>query len=227
MGELAGAFSSLLLESLREGRVLLLVDGLDEIADSGKRVAFVTQLRTFLSTYPGVDVVVTSREVGFRVVAGSLSAHCDHYQIADFSREDIERLTVAWHREVVGDRAEVESQARSLAARIWETDRVRRLAVNPLLLTTLLLVRRWVGQIPNRRSVLYEKAIEVLLWTWNVQGFEPLDVQEVVPQLAFLAWRMMEDKVQRISQPYLRETLQAARSQMPEVLAYARLSVSE
>lgn len=227
MGENAGAFRGLLLASLREGRVLLLVDGLDEIADGGKRLAFVTQLRTFLSTYPGVDVVITSREAGFRIVAGALSAHCDHYRIADFDREDIERLTVAWHREVVGDRPEVESQARSLAATIWETDRVRRLAVNPLLLTTLLLVRRWVGQLPNRRSVLYEKAIEVLLWTWNVQGFEPLDIQEVIPQLAFLAWTMMEDEVQRISQPRLREVLQAARRQMPEVLAYARLSVSD
>ena len=227
MGDDAGAFRGLLLAALREGRVLLLVDGLDEIADGGKRLAFVTQLRTFLSTYPGVDVVITSREAGFRIVAGALSAHCDHYRIADFDREDIERLTVAWHREVVGDRPEVESQARSLAATIWETDRVRRLGVNPLLLTTLLLVRRWVGQLPNRRSVLYEKAIEVLLWTWNVQGFEPLDVQEVIPQLAFLAWTMMEDKVQRISQPRLREVLQAARRQMPEVLAYARLSVSE
>lgn len=227
MGENAGAFRSLLLAALREGRVLLLVDGLDEIADGGKRLAFVTQLRTFLSTYPGVDVVITSREAGFRIVAGALSAHCDHYRIADFDREDIERLTVAWHREVVGDRPEVESQARSLATTIWETDRVRRLAVNPLLLTTLLLVRRWVGQLPNRRSILYEKAIEVLLWTWNVQGFEPLDVQEVIPQLAFLAWTMMEDEVQRISQPRLREVLQAARRQMPEVLAYARLSVSD
>lgn len=158
MGIYANIFRELLLESLREGRVLLLVDGLDEIADSGKRVAFITQLRTFLSTYPGVDIVVTSREAGFRIVAGALSAHCDHYRIADFDQDDIQKLTVAWHREVVGDRPDVENQAELLAATIWKTDRVRRLAVNPLLLTTLLLVRRWVGQLPNKRSVLHSRS---------------------------------------------------------------------
>lgn len=227
LGDLADAFRSLFHSILREGRVLLLVDGLDEIAEPALRVAFVARLRTFLSTYPGVDVVVTSREAGFRAVAGALSAHCGHYRIADFDQQDIERLTIAWHREVVGDRKEVEQQARALAESIWETDRVRRLAVNPLLLTTLLLVRRWVGQLPSRRSVLYEKAIEVLLMTWNLQGFEPLDLHEVRPQLAFLAWQMMEAGAQRISEPRLKETLREARKQMPEVLAYARMGVDE
>jgi hypothetical protein len=227
LGDLTDAFRSLIHSLLREGRALLLVDGLDEIADPGLRVAFVTRLRTFLSTYPGVDVVITSREAGFRVVAGALSAHCDHYRIADFDQEDIERLTVVWHREVVGDRKEIEEQARALANSIWETDRVRRLAVNPLLLTTLLLVRRWVGQLPSRRSVLYEKAIEVLLMTWNLQGFEPLDLHEVKPQLAFLAWQMMEERAQRISEPRLKEILRDARRQMPEVLSYARMGVDE
>jgi NACHT domain/Restriction endonuclease len=227
LGEVTDAFRSLLYSVLREGRALLLVDGLDEIADPGSRVSFVTRLRTFLSTYPGVDMVVTSREAGFRIVAGALNAHCDHYRIADFDNEDIERLTVAWHREVVGDRKDVEEQARALAQSIWETDRVRRLAVNPLLLTTLLLVRRWVGQLPSRRSVLYEKAIEVLLMTWNLQGFEPLDLHEVKPQLAFLAWQMMEEGAQRVSEPRLKEILREARRQMPEVLDYARLGVDE
>ena len=227
LGDRIGDFCSLVLAQIREGRALLLIDGLDEIADPGQRMAFVHQLRTFLSTYPGVSVVVTSREAGFRLVAGSLSAHCDHYRIASFDRGDIERLTVAWHREVVGNKPDVEVQARALAGSIWETDRVRRLAVNPLLLTTLLLVRRWVGQLPSRRSVLYEKAIEVLLWTWNVEGFAPLDIEEVTPQLAFLAWQMMEDGVQQVSQPRLRQILQKARQQMPEMLAYAKLGVGD
>ena len=227
LGDLAEDFRALVLVQIREGKALLLIDGLDEIADPGQRMAFVHQLRTFLSTYPGVSLVVTSREAGFRLVAGSLSAHCDHFRIAGFDRSDIEHLTVAWHREVVGKKPDVEAQARALADSIWETDRVRRLAVNPLLLTTLLLVRRWVGQLPSRRSVLYEKAIEVLLWTWNVEGFAPLDVEEVTPQLAFLAWQMMEDGVQQVSQPRLRQILQKARQQMPEVLEYAKLGVSD
>jgi len=227
MSYLTGAFSLLVSRALRSGEALLLVDGLDEISDEGARVAFVNQLRTFLATYPNVDIVVTSREAGFRIVGGALSTHCKHYKVADFDDNDIARLTLAWHKEVVGDSAEVRLDAEKLAKIICSSDRVRQLAKNPLLLTTLLLVNRWVGQIPTRRSVLYGKAIEMLLMTWNVEVHDPIDQEEAIPQLAFVAFTMMNDGVQTISSRRLREILLSAREQMPEVLGYARLSVLE
>ncbi|MCK4459318.1 MAG: hypothetical protein KAU52_06315, partial [Methanosarcinales archaeon] len=167
------------------------------------------------------------REAGFRIVGGALSTHCKHYKVADFDDEDITRLILAWHKEVVGDSAEVRLEAEKLAKIISGSDRVRQLAKNPLLLTTLLLVNRWVGQIPTRRSVLYGKAIEMLLMTWNVEGYDPIDQEEAIPQLAFVAFTMMNDGVQSISSKRLKEILNLAREQMPEVLSYARLSVPE
>lgn len=227
MPELADAFGALVDRALRSGDAMFLIDGLDEISDEASRISFVNQLRVFLATYPAAAVVVTSREAGFRVVGGALSAYCSHYRIADFDDQDIKRLTLAWHKEVVGDTPDVRSEAERLAQTIVESDRVRRLARNPLLLTTLLLVKRWVGQLPTRRSVLYGKAIEVLLMTWNVQGYEPLDQDEVLPQLEFVAFTMMKEGVQTITSRRLREILTQARAEMPEVLGYARLSVSD
>jgi len=227
MNELAAPFSLLVSRALRDGEVLLLIDGLDEISDEGERVTFIRQLRIFLSIYPTVGIIVTSREAGFRIVGGALSAHCEHYKIADFDDDDIRRLTLAWHREVVGDQEKVRLEAEKLAKTICETERVRALARNPLLLTTLLLVKRWVGQLPSRRSVLYGKAIEVLLMTWNVEGYKPIEPDEAIPQLAFIAFAMMKEGVQRISSRRLKELLILARNQMPDVLGYARISVSE
>ena len=227
MGDLAEVFSLLVSHALRSGEALLLVDGLDEISDEGARISFVNQLRTFLATYPNVNIVVTSREAGFRIVGGALSTHCKHYKVADFDDDDIIRLTLAWHKEVVGDSAEVRLEAEKLSKIICSSDRVRQLAKNPLLLTTLLLVNRWVGQIPTRRSVLYGRAIEMLLMTWNVEGYDPIDQEEAIPQLAFVAFTMMNDGVQSISSKRLKEILNLAREQMPEVLSYARLSVPE
>jgi hypothetical protein len=227
MNELAEPFSLLVRQALRDGEVLLLVDGLDEISNEGDRIAFIKQLRTFLAVYPTVSIIVTSREAGFRIVGGALSGYCDHYRIADFDDNDITRLTIAWHREVVGDQERVRLDAEELAKTICETERVRELAKNPLLLTTLLLVKRWVGQLPSRRSVLYERALEVLLMTWNVEGYEPINMEEAIPQLAFIAFAMMKEGVQRISSRHLTELLKLARKQMPEVLGYARIGVSE
>jgi len=221
------AFVLLANRALRNGEALLLVDGLDEISDESSRVSFVNQMRTFLATYPTVNIIITSREVGFRLVGGVLSSYCEQYRLADFNEEDIKRLTLAWHKEVAGNKPEIRLEAGRLVEAICKSDRVRQLAKNPLLLTTLLLVKRWVGQLPNRRSVLYGKAIEVLLMTWNVEAHQPIDQDEAIPQLAFVAFTMMHKGIQEISIKKLREILVSARKQMPEVLAYAKTSISE
>jgi hypothetical protein len=218
---------TLVRRSLRNGEALLLVDGLDEISDEGSRLSFVNQLRTFMSTYPNIGLVLTSREAGFRVIGGALSTHCAHYELAEFDDDDIRKLTHSWHSIVVGDSAKVRKDALRLADSICRTPRVRQLAQNPLLLTTLLLVQRWLGQLPTKRTVLYAKAIEVLLMTWNVEAHQPLDQEEALPQLEFLAMYMMKNGVQRISLRQLTEVLTSARRQMPEALAFARMSVGD
>lgn len=223
--ELHAPFNDLVRRSLRGGEAVLLVDGLDEISEEGDRVSFVNQLRTFLTTYPNVALVVTSREAGFRVIGGALSTHCSHYELAEFENGDIRKLTLAWHVLVEGDNAKVRRDASQLADTICASARVRQLAENPMLLTTLLLVQRWVGQLPTKRTVLYAKAIEVLLMTWNVEAHQPLDPEEALPQLEFLAMHMMKKKSQRISMRELTEVLAKARRQMPEILGFARMSI--
>lgn len=227
LGELTAGFRAYIDVVLRDGSVLLLVDGLDEISDAGARTAFVHNLRTFLAMYPTVSLVATSREAGFRQVAGLLAAVCVQVRLADFSEDDIRRLTVAWHREVVGDRPEVRTEAEALSDTIVHNDRIRRLAVNPLLLTTLLLVKRWVGQLPTRRTVLYGKAVEVLLMTWNVEGFEPIEQDEALPQLCYIAYTMMQSGVQKVSRREIVRLLKEARVQLSSELAYARISIND
>ncbi len=92
--ESADAFALFVSRTLRSGEALILVDGLDEISNESDRVAFVNQLRTFLSTYLSIAVVVTSREAGFRIIGNALSTHCKHYKLADFDEQDVKRLTV-------------------------------------------------------------------------------------------------------------------------------------
>jgi energy-coupling factor transporter ATP-binding protein EcfA2 len=217
-----GRFDGIVSAALADGEALVLIDGLDEISDDSARLRFVKQLRTFIGTYPAAHVVVTSREASFRVVAGAVSDICAHYSVSALDRDDIVQLTRAWHRLVVGQSKAVEQDAERLAQQIFANARVRQLAVNPLLLTTLLLVRRWVGEIPRKRTVLYEKAIEVLLMTWNVEGHEPIDLEEAIPQLAYIAYSMTASEQQSLSSHDMHRLLREAREELPEVLGYAR-----
>lgn len=223
----AAVFRAYVDRALLAGRVLLLVDGLDEISDPGDRAAFVCTLRAALQAYPGIAFVVTSREAGFRHVAAHLAPICTHAVVSPFDPDDIRRISVAWHREVVGDSEKVRTDAEQLAHTISQNDRIKRLASNPLLLTTLLLVKRWVGALPTRRAVLYGKAVEVLLMTWNTEGHEPIPEEEALPQLCYVASAMMLDKVERISRPRLAALLREAREALPSELGYVKDTVEE
>lgn len=220
-------FSEVCRKAFRKGEAVLLIDGLDEINPPQQRSRFIAQLRTFLKVYPRVPAVITSRMSGFRLVAPALDELCETLHVADLSDSGIRRLIREWHRVVSGDGPTARDEAQDLANVITGSDRLRRFAGNPLLLTTLLLVKRWVGSLPSRRSVLYGKAIEVLLMTWNVESRDPIDPREALPQLAFVAYTMLESGMSRISDEQLRAMLHQARTAMPVHLGFTKVSVSE
>lgn len=186
------AFKNLVENALQNGQVLLLIDGLDEISNEKHRVCFANQLRTFVATYPGAHLLITSREAGFRAVAGTIATYCRQYSISGLEEEQIRLLSLKWHQAVLGDSRQVEVDSDKLCDIIVGDARIVALAENPLLLTTLLFVKRCVGYLPTKRCRLYEEMIRLLLVTWNAAAHDKLDMDETEPQLAFVAYYMME-----------------------------------
>lgn len=213
--------------ALRAGDALLLVDGLDEISDEGARRTFANHLRTFIAMFPQAALVVTSREAGFRLVAGVVASACEQAKLAPLDEDDVLSLCERWHVEVVGDSDKVRAEAKELGQAIWDNERIRKLAENPLLLTTLLVVKRWIGELPRSRAALYREAIRVLVRTWNVEGFAPLDEEETLAQLSYVACTMMEAGSQQIGQKTLLKLLQSARRELEAELQFARISPQE
>lgn len=220
-------FNQHVSSALRAGKVLLLVDGLDEISDEQARKSFANNLRTFLAVYPQIGMVITSREAGYRLVAGVIADACEHAKLAPLNAEDVAWLCEQWHVQVIKDTPQVRSEAIQLAKDIWQNTRIRALAENPLLLTTLLVVKRWIGQLPRNRAALYGAAVKVLIMTWNVEGFEPMEEDETLAQLSYVACAMMEKGIQRISYRSLLALLQEAREELDAELQDARVSAAE
>jgi hypothetical protein len=213
--------------ALGAGQAILLVDGLDEISDEGTRQTFANHLRTFIAVFPRVALVVTSREAGFRLVAGVVASACDQAKLAPLDENDVLDLSVRWHVEVIGDSEDVRAKAKELGRTIWDNQRIRMLAQNPLLLTTLLVVKRCVGELPRSRASLYREAIRVLVRTWNVEGYTPLDEDETLAQLSYVACAMMDEGKQQIGRKALLKLLQSARREMEAELQFARISPQE
>src|ERR1039458_8114161 len=213
--------------ALRAGQVLLLVDGLDEISDEGARQTFANHLRTFIAVFPQSALVVTSREAGFRLVAGVVAGACDQAKLAPLDEGDVLNLCERWHVEVVGDNDKVRADAKELGRTIWDNQRIRMLTENPLLLTTLLVVKRWVRELPRSRAALYREAIRVLVRTSNGEGYATLDVDETLAQLSYVACTMIGEGKQQIGQKALLKLLQNARRELEAELQFARISPQE
>jgi len=223
----ATSFVSYIYRKLLSGDVILLIDGLDEISDPGDRAAFVCTIRTTVHAYNNISIIVTSRESGFRHVAAHLSRVCKRSLLSPFDNEDIKRLSICWHKEVMGDIDHIMIGAEMLADSIIQNDRIRSLAENPLLLTTLLLVKRWVGTLPERRALLYGKAVEVLLMTWNVEAHRPIPDDEALPQLCYVASSMMMEGIQKLSKNKLSSLVKESRISLPNELSYVKDSADE
>ena len=211
-------------ERLHNGQCVVLLDGVDEVADFSLRQRVARAVERFVVRYPNNRYVITSRIAGYtgaaRIGEGFVTT-----TVRDFSNADVERFVTHWNRAIevalTGKDSPIAAQAAqrstdALLNALRANERVRELAVNPLLLTVIALVQRYRAQLPDRRTELYEEAIEVLLSAWDVAkglaestsvvGLE-LDAGDRRSLLEPIALWMMEQHVREIDAGELRRQL--------------------
>lgn len=218
---LAGLFNAL-EPRLKSGRVLLLVDGLDEIHNDADRTTFVENLESFLSEYSKIRLVVTSREAGFALVAACLTRFCDRWRIAPLNDAAITLLCGRWHDLMSASAKDASIESAEVVETIFNNPALRRLAENPLLLTMLLVVKHGHGRLPPDRVSLYWRAIEVLLDTWNIKGHAALNPKEAVPQLAYIAFKLLQQGKQTATEKELLRLIEECRLGVPLIRFYAK-----
>lgn len=218
---------SALMPLFKSGRAMLLIDGLDEIHNEGDRKSFVENLGNFLSDYPETRLVVTSREAGFSLVAPNIASFCERYRVSPLDDDAILKLCLHWHNTVASGAPSAEGEARDLSSQLINTPSLKRLATNPLLLTMLLIVKHGEGRLPADRVGLYERAVEILLNTWNIRGHDPLNPKEAVPQLSYVAFQLMKAGKQTATLSELLSLVEAGRDGLARIRRYAKLTPSE
>jgi formylglycine-generating enzyme required for sulfatase activity len=212
-------------ERLQQGGCLVLLDGVDEVADVPARQRIARLIENFTIHYPKNRYVVTSRLVGY-TDAARLSENYVVTTVRDFTWEDITRFVTHWNRavelalvkgvETDHTRREARLHTEALLQAIEGNERVRELAVNPLMLTVIALVQRHRAVLPERRAELYEEAIGVLLSHWDaarglattimIAGRE-LDAGDRRSLLEPIALWMMEQHAREIEAEELRRQL--------------------
>ncbi|QMU72988.1 serine protease [Streptacidiphilus sp. P02-A3a] len=146
---------------LELGRVLLLVDGVDEVpeADRARTRAWLTEL---LAAYPDVRYVVTTRPSAVR--EGWLTqAGFTELELLPMSRADVAAFITRWHR-AAGTDERLTGWRDSLTAAVVRKQDLGRLATSPLMCALICALNRdRRGYLPEGRMELYSAALEMLL----------------------------------------------------------------
>lgn len=224
----ARVMRSVILDRIAKGEALLLVDGLDEITNPQVRAQFCQELERTAVRYPDAPIVITSRIVGYRDMPYRMGSGFEHAIIAELDRDDQDLFAKRWVNVTEQHLPEAEKEKRvgELLDALHSSNRIERLAGNPMLLTTLALVKRKVGKLPNRRNKLYAEAVSVLL-NWNPRLYQAIEEDEAIPQLEYLAYEMCRRGVQRLTDDDVLELLERLRHEYPNVRAIRRRNADE
>jgi NACHT domain len=155
---------------LAAGDCVVLLDGLDEVADSDNRRKVSAWVESQIKRYPKNDYVITARPLGYQAapVSGALVL-----QVLGFTSEQVSQFVRRWYlaaeRFSSGDdspqtRRRAEAGAADLLDRLSKAPALYELTTNPLLLTMIANVHKYRGQLPGSRAELYGEICQVLLW---------------------------------------------------------------
>jgi len=149
---------------LNQGKVLILLDGLDEVPGQSRRDVQ-DHIYEFSQQYYKNRFILTCRT---QTTEYTLSTF-DYIEVADFKPEQIEVFAGNWFAAF----AETPKQGEELTAhflkklRLPENKQTAELAVTPILLSLTCWVFNDLKNLPVKRSDLYERGVNLLLQEWD------------------------------------------------------------
>jgi hypothetical protein len=159
--EAAGVSVPALLDEPQLPRLVLLIDGWDEVGPFGCELR--SKFLGFLAQHPRAIAVVTSRPYG-----ASRPSDSEGFSILDFSPLDIPIIKVLAHRffsvSAGGEAGEADRRTQDFLERLNQSPSSLALARTPLLLLMMLSIRGR-ERLPTKLHKLYEACLEPLVAT--------------------------------------------------------------
>jgi formylglycine-generating enzyme required for sulfatase activity len=194
-------------DALLAGDVLLIFDGLDEVAEvSRKRVR--QAVGALLQTYQRLRRVIVTCRTRSYTGAAILPGFAQH-TLARFDEDRIKAFVAGWYQAQyrLGRLSETVAQGRTRDLQSAALDdELRELASNPMLLTTMALIHQREVGLPRERVRLYSLAVQVLLTRWQKRKgivasaelravlAQDLKLREILERLAYAAHQGQADR---------------------------------
>ena len=166
---------------LEQGHCLVLLDGLDEVADKGLRASVAQHVSSFLKHYEpkGNRFGLSSREKGYDEVGAYLPRPivCNVQDLEPDGRDHLVRNLL---RQFDDDPRRCREETADLLHDIANRRQVDSLSRNPLFCTTLVLVYKYRGRkLPERRVDVYQEVVTLMLGFWETQRTGVVEAREL------------------------------------------------
>ena len=175
--------------ALAQGRVCVLLDGLDEIPDDGHRTKASSAVRAVVQTYgQHCRFALTSRPAGLgpeerRALIGD--ADLTRVVVEPLDRDQIHAFVRAW----------CDAINKPYAQKLTAAVDGHELATQPITLVAMILVYHIDGELPAYRAKLYERCSEALAGRWDLRMHDdagealagPVSVEDKLKVLETLA----------------------------------------
>jgi Effector-associated domain 8/NACHT domain/Caspase domain len=185
---------------LNQGRALILLDGLDEVAGiCGQEIS--KQIKQFSRTYPQNQLIVTCRMQSQE----SRFERFDYIEVADFNEKQVNAFAKHYFKVVCSNTKEGEgkAKARQFLEKLYleENKTIRELVITPILLNLTCSVFHQTEKFYSKRSKLYEEGLELLLAKWDKSReierdeiYRDLSVERKRELLSYLAVKKFEQQ---------------------------------
>jgi NACHT domain len=186
---------------LLNGRITLIIDGVDELGEGEYRRMFTTLINGFAHRYPLARIIVTSRIIGYRD-APLDSELFSTAMILPFTYAQVQLYAESWFGlDSSIPEYEVVSWVESF---LTESAQAEDLRSNPLLLSLLCALFHTRHSLPRNKPEIYEKCAELLFDLWDRQ--RGIDVpyyfaSHIRPAVQRIAWLMFNDASKRQALP--------------------------
>jgi predicted NACHT family NTPase len=148
---------------LKEGKLLVLMDGLDEVPTNELRRNVQDQLREMAEHYVNNRWILTCRTQ----IIESIPVGFTSVEVADFSPEQVQQFVQNWFQASGQSDAEVVQQWGNFDHAVSRNSALKEMTVTPVLLSLMCLVLHDEGEMPFQMTALYKKGIRLLLEKWN------------------------------------------------------------
>ena len=183
-------------QKLQKGECLVLLDGLDEVADAEVRKLVVAWVQRQMEQYAPNRFIMSSRPFGYR---SNPLPDVTVLEVRPFSIQQVQKFVHNWYlaneimaaqRDDPGVRMKAQEGAEDLITRLRQVSNLLEMAVNPLLLTMIATVHRYRSSLPGRRVELYAEICEVFLGKRQqakglAEELTPAQKQRVLQPLAY------------------------------------------